>query len=545
MTPAANTDPISRPANPAPQPLPPPPPKKTRAKRKTTSKKNTTVTVPPVPNESVSQPTEIADTLHHPLPDSALAASTIDILEDAANQAHTSSHNRNSTTLPSATQPVNRNSQQSSAPGPLEGLHESLNAIAPKKSRKRLRTCEEDGRPRQPAPLSVDELMTHSVAELVAEARKRSKGAMSESDRMFFVDYFEEQRKMMVIKAIEKQVSMEMVDTFLGKRQAIRRPNKWNRFLQTVAARKKFRGAGRGVGSSSAMAQVSALYKRKAKLVTTGDQPEAGLTPSELALDDDPEEEGSGLEGEGGLPDLDEHEETDVSVSGGEVAQRGTISLARAARQVEDFLRDWAIQANTIAQTCNCEMICFAVSTHLGPNSYQLTKSTHRATPFVDLANDSDQPNTYQARFQASLVGLSVSEMINLMTGPRRVRNRPPKVTTPMNKLIASKTENIMTQWPWTDNEARLAAHGFQLVLDPRMRTPRENLQIPSRSLKVAAIKSLLLDLADNYIDVVRAPVSSSVSQAQSSSTNNTTVSGQNSGDNSTLPPSNGAPQSG
>jgi hypothetical protein len=81
-------------------------------------------------------------------------------------------------------------------------------------------------------------------------------------------------------------------------------------------------------------------------------------------------------------------------------------------------------------------MILIAVSTHLGPQSFQLTKSTHRATPFVDLANHSDQPSTYQARFQASLVGLSVAEMIDLMSGPRRIRNRPPKVTAPMNNLI-------------------------------------------------------------------------------------------------------------
>ncbi|KAA1132829.1 hypothetical protein PGTUg99_002172 [Puccinia graminis f. sp. tritici] len=61
--------------------------------------------------------------------------------------------------------------------------------------------------------------------------------------------------------------------------------------------------------------------------------------------------------------------------------------------------------------------------------------------------------------------------MINLMSVPNRIRNHPPKVTIPMNKLI--------------DNEAQLAAQGFQMVLDPHMRTPLEKLQNPSRSLKV------------------------------------------------------------
>ncbi|KAA1104064.1 hypothetical protein PGT21_009274 [Puccinia graminis f. sp. tritici] len=536
MTSAASTipDPISRPSNPEPQPLPPP--KKTKKKtKKTPSKKKSADVAAPVPQKSASHSQRQSD-----LP------STIDMLEDAASRM-----SRNSTTLPSGEQPGTNNvsANQSTAPGPLDGLHESLNNIAPKKSRKRLRTHEEDGQPRMPAPLPLDELMTHSVAELVAEARNRSKGAMSESDRTFFVNYFEEQRKMMVVKAIEREVSMEMVDVFLGKRQAIRRPNKWNRFLQTLAARKKFRGAGRGVGTSSAMSQVSALYKRMGKRLPSGEQPEPELTPSELALDDDPEEEGRGEgEGEGTLDDRDEIDEANNSASGGGVTQRGTVSLARAARQVEDYLRDWATQANTIAQTCNCEMILFAVSTHLGPNCFQLTKSTHRATRFVDLANDTDQPNTYQARFQASLVGLSVSEMINLMRGPSRVRNRPPNFTGPMNKLIASKTENIITKWPWTDNESRLAKQGFQMVLDPRMRTPRKMLQNPNRTLKVGAIKSLLLDIADDYIDIVRATGSSSPSQAQSSSTTDPSISSQNVGGNSASSPSNqpssGAPPS-
>ncbi|KAA1092685.1 hypothetical protein PGT21_011210 [Puccinia graminis f. sp. tritici] len=75
--------------------------------------------------------------------------------------------------------------------------------------------------------------------------------------------------------------------------------------------------------------------------------------------------------------------------------------------------------------------------------------------------------------------------MINLMSVPHRIRNRPPKVTIPMNKLIASKTENVITQWPWTDNEAKLTAQGFRMVLNPHMRTPLEKLQNPSRSLKV------------------------------------------------------------
>jgi hypothetical protein len=100
-------------------------------------------------------------------------------------------------------------------PAPLDGLLESLNTLVPKKNRKRLRTQDEDGGARAPSALPVEELLKFTVADLVALARERSKGAMSEANRVFFSQFFEEQRKLLVIKAIEQQVSMEMVDTFL------------------------------------------------------------------------------------------------------------------------------------------------------------------------------------------------------------------------------------------------------------------------------------------------------------------------------------------
>jgi hypothetical protein len=106
-----------------------------------------------------------------------------------------------------------------------------------------------------------------------------------------------------------------------------------------------------------------------------------------------------------------------------------------------------------------------------------------------------------------------------------------------------------MTQWPWTDNDARLAAQGFRMVLDPRMRTPREKLQNPSRSLKVGEIKSLLLDIGDDYIDIVRATGSPSDYQSQNSSATDPSISSRNPGGKSELSPSTeaaiGAPRAG
>ncbi|WAQ87203.1 hypothetical protein PtA15_8A104 [Puccinia triticina] len=414
------SDLIRRPQNPEPHPNPSGIQKSSRKRKK----QQPPAPLPPTKNRSSgTQVRQIrnlpgADGRHHPLPSTALP-SAIDNLEQVANQTSSEDHHLS--------------------------LHEALNSIAPKKTGKRLRTREEDGRVPQPEPLTDEEVLSHT---------------------------------------------------------AVRRPNRWNRFLQQLSARNKFRGVGKGVGRHRVgMAEISVLYKRyraRKKIPGTDNSnttpasrspsPEAELTPSELALDDDSDTE------------QDSHAER-ASPPASDL--RGSISLARAASTVESYLANWVIQANSIAQTCNCKMILFAVSTHLGRHSFQITKSTHRAVPFVDLADNVDQPNTYPARFQASLVGTTPSETAKPKTPPRRVRPPRPNVTDQMIAFAVAKTNNAINHWLWSNNQCALASAGYRLVTDPRMRTPVEKITSPSCWLTVKYIRSLYLDLDDGYINLL------------------------------------------
>jgi hypothetical protein len=112
---------------------------------------------------------------------------------------------------------------------------------------------------------------------------------------------------------------------------------------------------GKGVGRSRlAMREISALWKRlraRKQSAATRDCPDGDhgtssnspeLTPSELALDDDSdtEEEISGLaEGE-----VNETQPSSGSTPLAASDLRGTISLARAANQVQTYLGDWVKQ---------------------------------------------------------------------------------------------------------------------------------------------------------------------------------------------------------
>ncbi|WAR61526.1 hypothetical protein PtB15_12B214 [Puccinia triticina] len=124
------------------------------------------------------------------------------------------------------------NSVTSPPEPPLVGL----NNRAPRKRRKKIQTREEDGSRPLPAPQSHDELMKLTIGQLISHAQEGSKGAMSDDDREFFAKFYEEQRMKLAIQAIERGVSVSMVDTFLGSRVAFQDLNEWNLFLKTPEA---------------------------------------------------------------------------------------------------------------------------------------------------------------------------------------------------------------------------------------------------------------------------------------------------------------------
>ncbi|KAH9450143.1 hypothetical protein Pst134EA_026853 [Puccinia striiformis f. sp. tritici] len=295
----------------------------------------------------------------------------------------------------------------------------------------------------------------------------------------------------MAIKAIERGVSVAMVDKYLGQCRAMRKLSTWQMFLKTEAARERFRGRGKGgVAQTHPMGEIGQIYHACGKKLpalggeVSGDGDVIdGLTATERALDDT-------------------QEDGDHSV------QNESVAFLRLVPQQCAERSQWL--ANRVAETYKCDMILFTASRYLGANSYQLTTTTNRAYPFLQLADDLDGQNTYGTRFHGWLVGQS-SEAIAAQADPENpIRPRPMDIKARLARLIAKKTENIWTKWPWTDCEKVLAKHGFRLVLHPKIRTERYLLNRPGKHLLAPQISALHLDLDNKYIDVVRVPRSSS-----------------------------------
>ncbi|WAR53585.1 hypothetical protein PtB15_3B93 [Puccinia triticina] len=513
----SSLDPVGdRPCNPPPQPSAKPQPKKQRKKRAATSG-STTRTAATAPRKNAPKPTldenaPAADGCHHPLP-ASIRSGVITKLEGAANEScslnlppNADDPSRNN---PTPSLHVNEQSRNNPAPSLQQGLRSAppLKGVSdplPRKNKKCDQSQGEDGCKVLPAPRSYSKLLKDSIGNLVAEAQERSKGAMSNADWCFFVEFHMEQRKLLAIKAIEREVSVEMIDKFLGKSLPIQKPSDWICFRKTQPARDVFRGRGkRGIAQKDGMAWVSELYEAAGQKLPAdakedrpskaGDQSNV-LTPSELALDNNSKADNNSGVAAASL----------ASSRVGPPGLRATVLLAQASGCVQDFLDAWAIQANRVSKTYNCEMILFTVSKYLGRHSYQLTTTTHGATPFVQIAEDLDGPNTFGNRLHAWVVG-HTSDYVSSALDPDPPNSKHSlKVTTRMARLAAKKTKNVFTTWPWTNCEERLAKQRFRLELNPRMRTPIKNITNPSCYLGPGDIRQLHLDLNDKFINIVQ-----------------------------------------
>ncbi|KAI9610846.1 hypothetical protein H4Q26_008688 [Puccinia striiformis f. sp. tritici PST-130] len=418
----------------------------------------------------------------HPPP--ASAPSLLEGAVSASENSTTASHPAPSFPVPSPTiVPLHRPTP------PLEGISNPR----PKKNLKHLRSREENGLGALPTPQPYDELMRKSIGNLVAHAQEGSKGAMSDDDRSFLSSSKRSSVGLSPSKRSRRGVSVAMVDKYLGQCLAMRNISDWNLFLKTEPAREKFRGAGKGgIAQHHPMAEIGAMWEDIGKKLppdfAIDGRPADCLTSSERALDDN-------------VGDSDPTASRNDALAVVSPPHSAVpVSMSTAAGQVQDFLDRWVHQANRVAQTCKCEMILFTVSKYLGADSYSLATTTHGATAFANLANKLDGQNTYATRA--------------LVNRPRSL-----KFTKRISRLLARKTEGVLTQWPWTNCEVKLAKAGFRLkVWIPACESTSAGSANQVSTLLANEIRKLHLDLDDKYIDVVRMSPGSSCSTASSRS---------------------------
>ncbi|WAQ91298.1 hypothetical protein PtA15_14A180 [Puccinia triticina] len=297
------------------------------------------------------------------------------------------------------------------------------------------------------------------------------------------------------------KVLLQKLDLSRGKRLALKGPNCWNLFLKTPEARAIFKEVG-GVNDDSAMKKVSELWKK-----LTPEEKKAfakhlddGLTDEERALDEDES-------GELILPEEPFSSAPSGQVVGGVTSVRSEVSLKNDYHRVQKCVNEFIEKATSVAATHNAQFVVFAVSTHLGASSYQISQSTPGTNVFLNYAKDVDAEKHYAAQLQSYITSYSIAQITDLATKTQKKGGKKPshdvKVTDRLREFIKAKTEGIVKTWPWTNTQSRLASSGYKLALAPLARTKIEWISQPSRSLHVDHITAIHLDLDDNLIDIV------------------------------------------
>ncbi|WAQ89419.1 hypothetical protein PtA15_11A107 [Puccinia triticina] len=252
-----------------------------------------------------------------------------------------------------------------------------------------------------------------------------------------------------------------------------------------------------GVKHKSAMTEVSDLYHQ-----LTPQQQAKYQNGKPTALNGS-----NGPTGDNGSEMESDYKTNDDVTKPGDSGTRKLSSFKAASDKVQNFMDNWFKEAVHIARTANCEMILFAVSQHLAVHSFQFGKATHGATKFLASMANLDGTKHYPARMQAYLTSYEVSDIAKVAKSKQSIP-KPQTVSAAvrMSELIAEKTNGILTQWPWTKHNWKLAKVKYKLTLLPGAKTQLQWLKKPSRGLHADAKATIHLDLDNNLIDLIYDP---------------------------------------
>ncbi|KAA1108681.1 hypothetical protein PGT21_020873 [Puccinia graminis f. sp. tritici] len=175
-------------------------------------------------------------------------------------------------------------------------------------------------------PPTLESYASKTIDELRAIALAKSKKVMTRDDELYFFQYHELQKTELTLAAINRGVSMSMVESLMGWKQAMREASGWNNF-QTKNGH-LFEGKGKGVKDSGVMKLLSTKWN--------------GLTPEERAAYQTKN-----------LPHIVDQDETtmDASTDAPDLAmvtglRAHSKSLKLAEKRVDNFMTEWNKKVN-------------------------------------------------------------------------------------------------------------------------------------------------------------------------------------------------------
>ncbi|PLW08343.1 hypothetical protein PCASD_24029 [Puccinia coronata f. sp. avenae] len=272
--------------------------------------------------------------------------------------------------------PVPRNACRERSPPPLNDV------AASSRSKKRKRALQPDTH-HAPQPQPLEEMLKKTILSLPNKLKSLQK-----------------QRKLLIIEAIERGVSLPMIDEFLGKRIALKNSNCWNEYLKTDEARAVFRET-RGIDNQDAMSKVSAMWWQ-----LTPEQRRSFATRTNPTGDHN------------GAPDTDqddraalpaEHERNGTSSDSAAIENNGT--------SIQTALPGDTLERPHLRSSVSFREAADEVQTHMDKWLELATRITQSL--------DADQAKHYAARFQSFITGYTEHQLASIgkSNSKRRMKN--------------------------------------------------------------------------------------------------------------------------
>ncbi|KAH9812832.1 hypothetical protein DFH28DRAFT_1084203 [Melampsora americana] len=292
-----------------------------------------------------------------------------------------------------------------------------------------------------------------TVVQLRYLAEKYASSCMTDAILESVLEFHEELQTMIAIKALELGTTVSAIEVVFGKYIGVRRPSRWNQFLQSPRARTVFKA---GVGSGEGMQQLSAMWK--------------SMTEEEKDVYKEAVQEMDST-------DLQAMDEDLAGLESGTNTVINPQSLKKYKDNTENYLDD--VMKNV--------MVIVAVSTHISNHSFQMTRSTVGIQKVVKEIYAIDGVNNFASEVQAHLVGRKPGELSK----------------TKSEWLLCSQVIVEVTglkHWPWSKCDATLKEAGFQLELLKGARLVEGTFKVSSSNLNRAKLLALESNLQNNFI---------------------------------------------
>ncbi|KAA1070126.1 hypothetical protein PGTUg99_008386 [Puccinia graminis f. sp. tritici] len=291
---------------------------------------------------------------------------------------------------------------------------------------------------------TMAEFMNKTTAELHKIAQEKSKKVMTGEDEAFFFEFYEKQQRELAAAAVQRHVSVGMVEHLLGRKQAVREASGWNNFQTKHGS--LFKGKGKGVRGSGAMSELSVMW--------------AAMTPEERAA----------------------YATENLSPTEQDTARLrvNSESLRLAEKRVEKWMNTW--QKKNI-------------------------RATPGAAEFVREITSSDGLRNYQSRLQAFLTGARLNDISASLAREKNNKGQSKSEVTAtrekLAELVDHATDGKKASWTWQGCDDALGKLGYKVIFMPGHVSQPDWIKSYSNSLRPTEAKLINQDIDNGLIRVI------------------------------------------